>query len=198
MAFPAAHATVIFMKALGPLNNRIVAALFPILVGLTAVPVSGAGLDDLFAKLQAAEPAEAARLERQIWREWSKSGSAAMDLLLQRGRDALDNGETTLAIEHYTALIDHAPDFAEGWNGRATAYFQAGLYGPSVADIQHVLALNPRHFGAITGFARILEETEQPERALVLYRAALAIHPNLDGVREAIDRLEAKSAGQEI
>lgn len=198
MAFPTAHATVLCMKPLRPLNNRIVAALFPILVGLTALPAAGAGLDELFDKLHSAEPAEAGRLERQIWREWSKSGSAAMDLLLQRGRDAMDEGDTTAAIEHFTALIDHAPDFAEGWNARATAYFQAGQYGPSVADIQHVLALNPRHFGALAGFARILEDTGRPERALQLYQAALAIHPNLDGVREAVERLQTTAAGQEM
>jgi tetratricopeptide (TPR) repeat protein len=198
MAIPATHATISLMKPRASLNNRIVAALFPILLGLSALPAASAGLDDLFSQLQTATPLESNRIERQIWREWSKSGSASMDLLLQRGRDALDEGDTAAAIEHLTALIDHAPDFAEGWNARATAYFQAGLYGPSVADIQHVLALNPRHFGAMVGFARILEDTDRPERALVLYRAALAIHPNLDGVKDAIDRLETKAAGQEM
>ena len=202
MAFPTAHARVSFMKPLRTLNNRIVAALFPILVGVmvlcSGLPGAAAGLDELFDKLKTAEPAAAGRLERQIWREWSKSGSAAMDLLLQRGRDAMEAGDTAAAIEHFTALIDHAPEFAEGWNARATAYFQAGLYGPSVADIQHVLALNPRHFGAMAGFARILEDTEQPERALQLYQAALAIHPNLDGVRDAVERLRNKAAGLEM
>jgi tetratricopeptide (TPR) repeat protein len=198
MAIPATHATISLMKPRASLNNRIVAALFPILLGLSALPAASAGLDDLFSQLQTATPLESNRIERQIWREWSKSGSASMDLLLQRGRDALDEGDTAAAIEHLTALIDHAPDFAEGWNARATAYFQAGLYGPSVADIQHVLALNPRHFGAMVGFARILEDTDRPERALVLYRAALAIHPNLDGVKDAIDRLETKATGQEM
>jgi len=186
------------MKARASINNRIVAALFPIFLGLTAVPAFAAGLDELFEKLQSAEPRDAQRLERQIWREWSKSGSAAMDLLLQRGRDAMEAGETEVAIEHFTALIDHAPDFAEGWNARATAFYQAGQFGPSVSDIQHVLALNPRHFGALTGFARILEDTDQPDRALQIYLAALAIHPNLEGVREAVERLQTKAAGQEM
>jgi len=186
------------MKASASINNRIVAALFPIFLGLTAVPAFAAGLDELFEKLQSAEPRDAQRLERQIWREWSKSGSAAMDLLLQRGRDAMEAGETEVAIEHFTALIDHAPDFAEGWNARATAFYQAGQFGPSVSDIQHVLALNPRHFGALTGFARILEDTDQPDRALQIYLAALAIHPNLEGVREAVERLQTKAAGQEM
>lgn len=196
MAFPVAHATLSFMKPRASLNNRIVAALFPIFLGFSAVQGHAADLDALLQKLQAADPREASRLERQVWREWSKSGSAAIDLLLQRGRDALEAGETTVAIEHFTALIDHAPDFAEGWNARATAYFQVGLYGPSVSDIQHVLALNPRHFGALSGFARILEDTNQPDRALQLYEAAFAIHPNLDGVSEAIERLHTKAAGQ--
>lgn len=198
MVIPEAHATVYLMKPHRRFNNRIVAALFPILLGLVAWPAAGAGLDELFEKLQTAEPQEAGRVERRIWREWSKSGSPAMDLLLQRGREAMDAGEYDVAIEHFTALIDHAPEFAEGWNARATAYFQAGLFGPSVADIQHVLALNPRHFGALAGFARILEETDQPERALVLYQAALAIHPNLDGVRDAVERLRNKAAGLEM
>ena len=186
------------MKPRAPFHNRIVAALFPVLLGITALPGFAADLDELFAKLHDADPAQAGRLERQIWREWSKSGSAAMDLLLERGRDAMNDGDIAAAIEHFTALIDHAPDFAEGWNGRATAYFQDGQFGPSVADIAHVLALNPRHFGAMTGFARILEETEQPERALQVYQSALAIHPNLSGVREAVERLQTKAAGQEM
>jgi tetratricopeptide (TPR) repeat protein len=198
MAFPCAHATISVMKPSILFHNRIVAALFPILLGLSAVPAVGAELDTLFDKLLLAEPREAGRLERQIRREWSKSGSAAMDLLLQRGRDAMEAGETQAAIEHFTALIDHAPDFAEGWNARATAYFQAGLFGPSVADIQQALRLNPRHFGALVGFGRILEETEQPERALLVYQSALAIHPFLDGVSEAVERLQTDAAGQEM
>ncbi|MDG1282071.1 MAG: tetratricopeptide repeat protein [Pseudorhodobacter sp.] len=155
-------------------------------------------MDALFSQLSEADERAASRLERQIWREWSKSGSSAMDLLLQRGRDAMSVGETGAAIEHFTALIDHAPDFAEGWNARATAYFQAGLYGPSVADIAQVLRLNPRHFGALTGFARILEETGKTDQALQVYEAALAIHPHLEGVREAVERLQQDAAGQEL
>ena len=198
MVFPTAHATISTMKPRSTFHNRIVAALFPIFLGVASFPAAAEGVEDLLTQLQTADPQSAGRLERKIWREWSKSGSAAMDLLLQRGRDALDAGDTDAAIEHLTALIDHAPDFAEGWNMRATAYFQAGLFGPSVSDIQHVLMLNPQHFGAIAGFARILEDTEQPERALTLYNAALAIHPYLEGVREAVERLQTKAAGTEM
>ena len=155
-------------------------------------------LDDLFAKLLTADDATSARLEQDIWREWSKSGSPAMDLLLQRGRDAMAVGENDAAIEHLTALIDHAPAFAEGWNARATAYFQAGELGPSISDIGHVLTLNPRHFGALAGLGMIFEQLENPKKALEVYRAALAIHPHLAGVLESIARLEAEAAGQAL
>ncbi|HSF64234.1 MAG TPA: tetratricopeptide repeat protein [Paracoccaceae bacterium] len=186
------------MKARALFHNHVVAALLPIFLGLAPAAAQTAELDALFDRLAAAEAAEAGRIEREIWREWSKSGSPAMDLLLQRGRDAMQAGDVPQAIEHLTALVDHAPDFAEGWNARATAYFQAGLYGASVADIQQALRLNPRHFGALSGFAMILETTEREAEALEVYRAALAIHPHLDGVRDAIGRLEAKAAGQEL
>jgi tetratricopeptide (TPR) repeat protein len=198
MAFPKPHATLETMKLRVPFHNPIVAAMIPIFLGLAVLPAAAETVDEMLAQLRTAEPAAAARLERRIWREWSRSGSASIDLLLQRGRDALDAGEPQLAIDHFGALIDHAPEFAEGWNMRATAYFQAGRYGPAVADIAQVLARNPRHFGAIAGFARILEETEQPLRALTLYRAALAIHPHLDGVEGAVARLERDTAGQEM
>ncbi|HEX9856872.1 MAG TPA: tetratricopeptide repeat protein, partial [Paracoccaceae bacterium] len=152
----------------------------------------------LFDKLATADARAAGRIEADIWREWSKSGSPAMDLLLERGRQAMQQGDTEAAIEHLTALTDHAPDFAEGWNARATAYFQAGKYGPSVADIRRTLVLNPRHFGALAGFGMILEELGRNEQALEVYRAAIAIHPQLQGVLEAIDRLEAAAAGQKL
>lgn len=155
-------------------------------------------VDELLAQLQDPEVENWRRLERQIWNEWSKSGSASMDLLLQRGRDALARGDTQVAIEHLTALTDHAPDFAEGWNARATAYFQVGLYGPSIEDIGRALALNPKHFGALSGLAMILEETGHHATALSAYRAALAIHPHQPSVIEAIERLKRKLDGRDI
>ncbi|TGD66342.1 tetratricopeptide repeat protein [Tabrizicola sp. WMC-M-20] len=177
--------------------NPTVAAL--VAVFLLATPaVADEPLDGLFDKLKSADARAAARLEREIWNEWSKSGSPAMDLLLQRGRDALATGNTGEAIDHLTALTDHAPDFAEGWNARATAYYQAGQFGPSISDIARALTLNGRHFGAMAGLGAMYEELDNPQKALEVYRAALAIHPNLRGVSEAVERLEAKVAGTDL
>lgn len=186
------------MKARTRLHNRIVAALLPILLLCGPVQAQTAKLDDLFTALSTADEPSAQRIEREILTEWSKSGSPAMDLLLERGRLAMQEGEPDVAIEHLTALTDHAPDFAEGWNALATAYFQAGEYGPSVEDIGKTLTLNPRHFGALSGLGMILEELGDSEGALAAYKAALAIHPQLQDVKASVERLEAEAAGQEL
>lgn len=186
------------MKAWRRLLNCIVTALLPIVLVVSAATAQTAKLDELFSELTTADAPDSKRIEREIWSEWSKSGSAAMDLLLERGRSAMQAGDMEAAIGHLTALTDHAPDFAEGWNARATAYFQAGEYGPSINDIARTLTLNPRHFGALSGLGMIFEQLGDEERALEAYKAALAIHPQLEGVRESIERLEAEAAGQEL
>jgi tetratricopeptide (TPR) repeat protein len=107
-------------------------------------------------------------------------------------------GDMEAAIGHLTALTDHAPDFAEGWNARATAYFQAGEYGPSIEDIGRTLTLNPRHFGALSGLGMIFEQLGDEERALEAYKAALAIHPQMEGIKDTVERLETEAAGQEL
>lgn len=154
---------------------------------------------DLFAQLAEAETEDAGhRIEQVIIAEWSKSGSAAIDLLLQRGQEALNAGEAVLAAEHFTAAIDHDPTFAEAWHGRATAYYLSGQIGPALDDLRQTLILNPQHFGAMEGFAIMLEEMERPEDALDVWRQILAIHPTHAGANEAIARLELALGGRTL
>ena len=171
-----------------------------------SVPVDGAaalaqgapGLDRLFADL--ARPANPGwrRIERQILTELSRSGSAAMDLLLLRGREAITAEDLPAALDHLTALTDHAPEFAEGWNARAIALFRSGRPGQAMADLERALALEPRHFGALAGVGSVLEDAGSLDAALDAYEAALAIHPNLERVREATARLRNRMLGKEI
>ncbi len=121
-----------------------------------------------------------------------------MDLLLKRGQEAIEAGDFNLAIGHLTALTDHAPDFAEGWNARATAYFLAGQFGPSVDDIRRTLALNPRHFGALSGLGMILEQTGRNDAALKAFRQSLAMNPHQEGIEAAVKRLEQDATGTEL
>ncbi|KAA9010238.1 tetratricopeptide repeat protein [Histidinibacterium aquaticum] len=153
-------------------------------------------LDEMYQDLAAAETEEEARrIEERIASEWAKSGSAAIDLLWQRGRDALEAGDPRTAAEHFTAAIDHAPDFAEAYHGRATAYFMQDLYGPALDDIRQTLVLNPRHFGAMRGLAIILEQIGDEETAMQVSREILEIHPYMADVAEALERLELRQDG---
>ncbi len=186
------------MKALRALHNCIVATLVVLSLAASAWAQDTSKLDDLFQQLQTATEEEAGQITNNIWIEWSKSGSPAMDLLLKRGRDAMNAGLPEVAIEHFTALIDHAPDFAEGYNARATAYFQTGNLGPSVSDIAKTLTLNPRHFGALAGLGMIFEQLDEPEKALEVYKAALAINPHMSDVKDAVKRLEVSVGGQNL
>lgn len=155
-------------------------------------------LDGLFTKLKSAEVGEADKIAREIRRSWSRSGSASADLLLKRGREALRAKKTGVAIEHLTALVDHAPEFAEGWHMRASAYYQSELYGPALEDLAHTLALNPHHFEAIQGLGAIFEQLGDPERAFAAYTQVLTIHPHHSGVLEAMERLETKVLGPQL
>ena len=157
--------------------------------------MSNATLDSLFAELQDPANEDWQSAEDKIWREWSKSGSRSMDLLLERGRNAIAAGDYDAAVEHLSALIDHAPGFAEGWNARATAFFLMDQYGLSVADIRQTLALNPRHFGAMSGLGSILERTGRLKDALAVYTKALELHPHQPSVIEAVERLRAEVDG---
>lgn len=191
------------MKQARSILNPVVAAsltLTSLLALAPALPLRAqeVSVEDLLDDLALPETENWMRIERQILREWGQSGSPALDYLFQRGEDALQGGQAEVAIEHFSAVIDYAPDFAEAWNGRATAYFLANRVGQSLADIEQVLRLNPRHFGALAGLGMILESLEQPEPALEAYRASLEIHPHQQPVLDAVARLELASAGQSL
>ena len=175
-----------------------VASFAASLVFLTPVFADEAELEALLEGLRGEDPQAAMQIESRIYDIWSQSGSPAMDLLLERGRTALAEGDTKLAVEHLTALVDHAPEFAEGYNARATAFFQDGNYGLALADIQQTLVLNPRHFGALSGLALILEEVGKPEDALEAWREVEALHPHREGLADAITRLERQVEGAKL
>lgn len=155
-------------------------------------------LEALMEGLKTADTSAASQIEQRIFEIWSQSGSPSMDLLLTRGRDALEAGNTVQAIRHFSALIDHAPAFAEGYNARATAYFQAGRYGLSLEDIRRTLELNPQHFSAMTGLALILEELGDADAALDAWREVERFAPNREGLQDAITRLERQVEGAEL
>ncbi|RYH02370.1 tetratricopeptide repeat protein [Salipiger sp. IMCC34102] len=152
-------------------------------------------LDALYDRLAQADAVEAEGLRGQIQSRWSQSGSPAMDLLLRRAEDAMEVGDPDTAVAHFSALIDHAPGFAEGYHGRATVLFAQGRLGQALADLRRTLELNPRHFNAMTGLAVILSELGQTEEALEVYRQVDQIAPHLDRVETEIGRLSVELDG---
>jgi tetratricopeptide (TPR) repeat protein len=149
----------------------------------------------LLERLRTAPAGEAATLARTIELKWSASGSPTADLLLKRGQDALEASQLQRAIEHFTALTDHAPAFAEGWHGRAQAFFASGAYGLALSDLRTALALNPQHFGAIYGLAALLEQLEKPQEAHAAYKILLNLYPAHEKALEGVARLSPSVNG---
>ncbi|UWQ20638.1 hypothetical protein [Jannaschia sp. W003] len=145
-----------------------------------------------------ADPAEGARLAAEVLERWSHSGSAAMDLLLRRAQDAMADDDYVRAVAHLTALTDHAPDFAEGWNKRAEAFFMMEQYGAALTDIEQALILQPRHFGAWAGLGIMLDRMDRKDAALRAFRRAEELYPAEENVAGAVERLELETGGRTL
>ena len=129
--------------------------------------------------------------EHALWQIWSRSGDDEVDHLLRAGVSEMQHGLFDAAIDTFSEIIRRRPEFAEGWNKRATAYYLVGEYRKSAADCDEVLKLNPTHFGALSGYGMIWLRLDEPARALERLEQALAVNPNLDSVRETVDELRA-------
>jgi tetratricopeptide (TPR) repeat protein len=170
-------------------------------VGADKGPVKSAGeqLDDLFKTLKTAPSKEAAQAaEDAIWRLWLQSGSDTVDLLMSWAMKAMAAKDYATALDFLDRVVTMKPDYAEGWNKRATVYFMMNDYSKSIADIGKTLALEPRHFGALSGLGMIMRELGDDKRAIEAYQNALAVDPNLEGVQKALDELRSKAAGKQI
>lgn len=128
--------------------------------------------------------------EVAVWTLWSRSGDPEVDSLLKSGVQRMQDGQMGQAVEAFTRITERKPDFAEGWNKRATAYYLAGEYERSLADCDEVLKRNPNHFGALSGAGQIHFALENYELALVWFRRALEVNPNMVGVEINIHRAQ--------
>ena len=128
--------------------------------------------------------------EHSVWQVWGRSGDAEADGLLQVGIEEMNRGDGPAAVETFTKAIQRKPDFAEAWNKRATVYFLMGAHEKSLKDCDEVMKRNPAHFGALAGYGQIYLQLDQPERALVYFRRALQVNPNMRGVQQIIPQLE--------
>jgi tetratricopeptide (TPR) repeat protein len=138
------------------------------------------------------DPDESVReaAEQALWIVWSRSGNAQVDKLFAQGLEEMNGGRFDDSIATFTRVIELAPEFAEGWNKRATLYFITGEYRKSLADCDQVMKRNPAHFGALAGYGQIYLRLDDPERALEYFKRALAVNPNMGSVEAAVQVLE--------
>ena len=156
-------------------------------------------LGPLFDRLKAAPSAEAAADEEQaIWQIWHESGSAEIDTLMVRGLQAMGSRNLREALAAFDEMVRRAPRFAEAWNKRATVNYLMGRFAESAADIDRTLALEPRHFGALSGLGLVYLALDEEQKALDAFDRALAVHPNLAGADTHIRALREKLRGRKI
>ena len=164
-----------------------------------ATPLTEETLDGLFVRLAASEDEEEAKaVEFEIIKRFHQSGSDTTDLLMSWVSKAMDEEKLPLALDVLDRVVVIQPDYAEGWNKRATVNFMIGEFGRSVADIEKALALEPRHFGALSGLGLILKELGEDERALEAFEEALRIHPYLDNAKTMVKRLKDEMKNREF
>jgi tetratricopeptide (TPR) repeat protein len=145
----------------------------------------------LAGALRDADPLVRSLAERALWQVWSRSGDGETDRLFTMGLAQMSDRQGEAAVETFTRVVQRQPDFAEGWNKRATIYYLLGEYEKSLADCDEVMKRNPYHFGALSGYGMIYLKLRDPERALEFFEKALRVNPNLDSVRETVDALRA-------
>jgi tetratricopeptide (TPR) repeat protein len=183
---------------------RFIGAFLGVLVFLAAPsgmaePGKASTLDRLFAALyRAADPEEANRVTTLIWVVWNHAEDPETDRLLNEGTAALEKLDFETSLARFNAIIKRDPDFAEGWNKRATLFYVMGEYRASIADIERVLALEPRHFGALAGLGMNYEALGYDRRALNAWRRALKVNPYLADARVRIKALETSLSNRPI
>ncbi|UDL87898.1 hypothetical protein LGH82_22390 [Mesorhizobium sp. PAMC28654] len=158
-----------------------------------------ARLNQLFIDLKRERNEKAAeRIAGRIWGEWSQSGSASIDLMMQWSQKAIENQKFDVALDFLDQVVTLQPNYAEGWNRRATVHFMMKNFGKSMSDIDHTLQLEPRHFGALSGLAQIMALTGHKQSALEAWQKVLAIYPMMRSAQDQVATLSEELAGEGI
>ncbi|RWB03297.1 hypothetical protein [Mesorhizobium sp.] len=156
-------------------------------------------LDQLFVDLKRERNEKAAeRIAARISHEWSQSGSASIDLMMQWSQKAAEDKKFDVALDFLDQVVTLQPAYAEGWNRRATVHFMMNNFGKSMADIDRTLQLEPRHFGALSGLAQIMAVTGHKQSALEAWQRVLSIYPMMRSAQDQVGTLSEELAGEGI
>jgi len=156
-------------------------------------------LKALFENLRtASSPQAAADVESQIWAIWAKSGDPSLDQVFDLGSRAMAIGDTATALKLFDAIVEKAPNFAEGWNKRATVYYMMGNYEASLADIDRTLELEPHHFGALAGLGLVNIGLDRDEAALDAFERVLKVDPQSESAKQNIEYVKQRIKDKSI
>ncbi|MBN9498140.1 MAG: tetratricopeptide repeat protein [Alphaproteobacteria bacterium] len=176
------------------LGRAMALAVMLVFAAVPADAAQDARLDPLFEKLKAAADAREAQIyENAIWRVWLEPDDGAINSLMRLGLDAQNRGDMFGAFAIYDAITGLKPDYAEGWNRRATVLFLLDRLEESRKDAEKTLELEPRHFGALSGLGLIAMRQNHPDKALEVLEKALAINPHMANVRGQVEQLRKKA-----
>ena len=156
-------------------------------------------LNNLFERLRVTQDlAEARGIEGTIWEIWTESENANVNRAMLIGIASMHAGQLGTALNKFNEVIQLAPDFAEGWNKRATIFYLMKKFDRSVNDIAQTLKLEPRHFGALSGLGLINQAIGQNKAAIKAFEHALDLNPHLPGLKEKVTQMKKLKFGRKI
>ena len=156
-------------------------------------------LNNLFERLRVTQDlAEARGIEGTIWEIWTESENANVNRAMLIGIASMHAGQLGTALNKFNEVIQLAPDFAEGWNKRATIFYLMKKFDQSVNDIAQTLKLEPRHFGALSGLGLINQAIGQTKAAIKAFEHALDLNPHLSGLKEKVTKMKKLEFGRKI
>ncbi len=179
-------------STLKPLTGRIIAVLILLVYSLASpADQNDPALDRLFERLTiTTSEEEASNITREIWQRWTANDDPEVSQLMQTGIRALNYSTYRRALQSFDRVIEMAPEFAEGWNKRATLYYHIKEYRRSIDDIKETLRLEPRHFGAWSVLGLVSIAQENYSGALAAFKKALSINPHIANIRRYVQKLE--------
>ena len=148
-------------------------------------------LNNLFKQLKNSEATKAIEIEMKIWNIWSTHPTQEkLTQLLSKGSELISKGKLEKSYKVFSTIIDVAPNWAEGWNKRATVLYLMGSYQDSLNDIDEVLKRESRHFGALSGQGLVHIEMKNYEKAIKSYEAVQKIYPSISSAKVMIPQLK--------
>lgn len=170
--------------------------MFPKLVFMGSLLFSSAALPDqsdgrldaLFSLLRQTENLTTIQqAENQIWEIWLQHPNADVERLMQLGTQRMNTQRFNEALAVFNQIIESYPDYAEGWNKRATLYYAVGNLDASVADIEKTLELEPRHFGALSGLGLVYIQRQELSKAKQAFENLVEVHPNSPNAQQNLE-----------